>query len=150
MGRLISSIAKEENLIKSSNKKSFIERSRDFQNHLEEKWIQKKQQKKKNYQAFLADPNRKLPCCDTLIKCRNGLILIMIIVISIPSYEILFYFDTCFVSLYIVETSQGWIVFTIPIICWMINVILTGWAAAFDYAIFKRFGIEKAFAPWIL
>jgi len=150
MGRLISSIAKEENLIKSSNKKSFIERSRDFQNHLEEKWIQKKQQKKKNYQEFLDDPDRKLPSLKVIILCRNIIILIMIIIISIPAYMILFYFDTCFVCIWKFETYQGWVIVTIPFLCCMINIVLTGWAAAFDYAIFKRFGIEKAFAPWIL
>ena len=73
---------------------SFIQEARMLEIRIRVQRENKKKIKAQAYRSFLQNPDRDLPCYETIIKWRNRLLLITITLVCIPSLMILFFYHT--------------------------------------------------------
>ena len=116
----------------------FIDRCRQRQKDIETHWRQRRINKQRQYREFLANPNRDLPDYETLVRCRNILFIVTFCIIAIPSLQIILFYNTLF---------GNWME-VIPQTCFIISWIFGGFAATFDWVIYRRWGNTRSIIQW--
>jgi len=114
----------------------------------------KKKIKTQSYRAFLQNPPRPLPPLKSLKKIRKIFIILAVLILSIPSIQILIAYDSVYYvpETYDVQTDKGeklnreheldeytWgFIRSIPVIMGVVFFILSGFAMAVDWTIYRR------------
>jgi len=119
-------------------KKSLVDRAWQMQCDWEQKRKQRKTDKEQRYRAFLAFPPRPLPSFESLVRVRNLLAVSVFCIMSVSSIQVLFFLHTWFINPF----------HLIPMVCFVLATMVTGFFLMVDYVIFKRWGNTKSFMDW--
>ena len=117
---------------------SLVDRCWQIQHDWEDNRLQRRIGKEQRYRAFLANPPRPLPTYESLCKARNVLVAVVVCVMSVSSLQVLFFLHTWFINPY----------HLIPMTCFLLATMISGFALMIDYVIFKRWGNVKSFLDW--
>ena len=123
---------------KSKVKPGFLERSWQLQNNIEQKMRLQRINKEQRYREFLADPTRPLPSYETLKKWRKTCLVVILLLMIIPVGQTLLFYNTLW---------SGW-THIIPGILGVINLVVAGFTASLDWAIYKRWGHKFSIIEW--
>ena len=115
-----------------------IQKAWDLQHNIENWYHTKRTNQKNNYQEFLKNPTRPLPGRKSITKARNICLLIVLSMNLVLVFQMFFFYDTVWVG---IGTTVPLLVFTMSFMIFIFGLI-------FDYALFKRFGVEYCFMEW--
>jgi len=138
---------------------NIVKKARIIQDKIEYRRSINKQLKKQYYKIFLQTTDRLLPPIKSLIKWRMIFIAAGTLCFLAPTLQIVFLYDTWSYTppnddlFFNVETGQfeykfeesikGIIIELIPVFSGSLAIILYGFGATVDYAIFKRFNCKN-------
>jgi len=117
---------------------SLIDRAWCVQIGWEQKHKQRKKDKEQRYRVFLANPPRPLPPYSMLVRCRNIIVGVVFCIMLVSSLMMTVFLNYALITPYNM----------IHVICFLLACILSGFAAMFDYVIYKRWGNTKSFMDW--